>query len=102
MPDIKKHLVRKRSPIHGHGLFTNIAIKKGDLLGRCRVKIIPEPNSHTLWCEDGYFEVLCKLKYINHSEEPNVVYYDDFTVVALRNISVGDELTHCYGEDAWA
>jgi SET domain-containing protein len=28
-----------------------------------------------------------------------VAYYDDLSVVALRNIEPGEELTHHYGED---
>ncbi len=38
------------------------------------------------------------MKYINHSAKPNAVYYDDFTVVALRNIKADEEITHYYGE----
>ena len=42
------------------------------------------------------FEVVCNLKYINHSEKPNVVFYDDLTLVAIRDIKPGEELTHKY------
>jgi SET domain-containing protein len=41
------------------------------------------------------------LKYINHHNAPNVSYYDDLSVVALRDIQAGEELTHDYGEE-WA
>ena len=39
------------------------------------------------------------LRYINHSGDPNAVYYDDFTVVALKDIEKGEELLHDYGWD---
>lgn len=99
MKSLKKHLLRKPSPIHGHGLFTTINIRKGAFIGNCRIQKIKKPNDHALWCEDGFYEVLCKLKYINHSPNPNVVYYDDFTVYALQDIRAGVELTHYYSDE---
>ena len=41
----------------------------------------------------------CDFKYINHSRTPNVAYYDDLTVVALKAIKAGEELLHDYGEE---
>ncbi|MBT4195428.1 MAG: SET domain-containing protein-lysine N-methyltransferase, partial [Gammaproteobacteria bacterium] len=38
-------------------------------------------------------------KYINHSDTPNACYYDDKSVVALRDINQGDEITHNYEAD---
>ncbi len=99
---IKKQLVVKKSTIHGKGLFTTIKVKRGTLLGRCKSKLVKKPSEHTLWLNDGKFaEVSCKLKYINHHKSPNVAYYDDLSVVALRTIQPGEELTHDYG-DEWA
>ncbi|WP_084639091.1 SET domain-containing protein-lysine N-methyltransferase [Haliea salexigens] len=36
---------------------------------------------------------------LNHSNDPNVSYYADLSVVALRDIQAGEELTHHYGDD---
>ena len=46
-------------------------------------------------------EVLCNLKYINHSEDPNACYYDDLSVVALRDIEPHEEITHNYYSNDW-
>jgi hypothetical protein len=55
-----------------------------------------------LWLDDDVLvNVTCDLKYINHSKKPNVAYYDDLSVVALKDIKAGQELTHDYG-DEWA
>ena len=54
---------------------------------------------YTLWVKDKPYEVKCDLRFINHSGEPNAIYYDDFTVVALKDIQKGEELLHDYGWD---
>ena len=100
---MKKQLEVKQSRIHGKGLFATKKIKKGSVLGKCKVKPRNKKKDtfYTLWVDDGEraFDVLCKLKYINHSKTPNVAYCDDFTVVALKTIKPGDELAHDYGDD---
>jgi SET domain-containing protein len=45
--------------------------------------------------------VICDLKYINHCERPNACYYDDLSVVALRDIEAGEEITHDYCCGDW-
>ncbi|HGX93617.1 MAG TPA: SET domain-containing protein-lysine N-methyltransferase [Candidatus Tenderia sp.] len=90
----------KKSAIHGLGLFANKKIKKGELIGEID-KAIPsqEDGPHVLWLSEGDgYRVKGPMKYINHSAKPNAVYYDDFTVVALRNIKADEEITHYYGE----
>ena len=88
------------SGIHGKGLFASTEIAAGTVLGDCRVQAVTEAGLHTLTLEDGsMFDVQCELKYINHSKQPNVSYYDDFSVVALRNIVAGEELLHDYGDE---
>ena len=55
-----------------------------------------------LWLDDEgeeRYRVLCDLRFINHNKRANVAYYDDLTVVALKNIKAGDELFHDYGEE---
>jgi hypothetical protein len=44
-------------------------------------------------------DLLCRLRFINHSKKPNVAYLDNLSVVALRKIRPGDELTHNYGDE---
>jgi hypothetical protein len=100
---IKRKLICQDSHIHGKGLFTTVAIPRHAIIGKCQVRKTTEPNEHTLWIEGDKLkmvDVICKLKYINHSKKPNVAYLNDLDVVALRHIRAGEELTHDYG-DAW-
>lgn len=88
------------SAIHGKGLFANRKIKAGEVLGRCRTKPSTNPGLYTLTLDAGEeVDVVCDLRYINHSPKPNAIYYDDLTVVALRKIKPGEEITHHYGDD---
>lgn len=87
------------SKIHGRGLFATKTIKKGSLLGTCETVKSRSPGEHTLWLDDTPVDVTCELRYINHSKQPNVAYYEDCTVVALRKIRRGEELTHDYGKE---
>ncbi len=86
----------KDSKIHGKGLFSTRDIPKDFVLGKCEVAKTKKPNEYTLWVGKKMLDVCCDFKYINHSSNPNVVYYDDLTVVALKNIKAGEELTHQY------
>ncbi|MEM7396124.1 MAG: SET domain-containing protein, partial [Verrucomicrobiota bacterium] len=89
----------KKSKIHGMGLFADQRIRKGTVIGRCEVRRTRKPGDYTLWLdEETGFDVVCNLRFINHSKKPNVAYYDDFEVVALKNIRAGEELVHDYGE----
>jgi SET domain-containing protein len=90
------------SKIHGRGLFALQAIKKGTLLGYLEGRPTTVDGSYVLWLNDSEgFEVSCNLKYINHSEQPNACYYDDLSVVAIRAIKTGDEITHNYESSDW-
>ena len=97
---MKRKLQVRDSGIHGKGLFTSVDLKAGQLLGMCKTKPSRGASPYTLWPEAGDpVEVTCNLKYINHSSDPNVSYYADLSVVALRDIQAGEELTHHYGDD---
>ena len=54
-------------------------------------------GEHVLWIDyDNGFHVRCDLRFINHSDEPNAVYYDTLEVWALTDIAPGEEITHDY------
>ena len=91
----------KQSKIHGMGLFAKKNIKAGEVLGSVEGKATKRDGPYVLWRDEknGGFKVDCVLKYINHNSRPNACYYDDLTVVALRNIKKNDEITHDYGDD---
>lgn len=90
----------KDSPIHGKGLFAREKIRAGELIGVVKGKPTDMDGPYVLWV-DGIkgFEVSCQLKFINHSDKPNAVYYDTLEVCALRDILVDEEITHDYQSD---
>lgn len=91
----------KESDIHGKGLFAKKNIKAGEILGEVKGKPTKKDGPYVLWMDDARkgFEVSCIFKYINHHNKANACYYDDLTVVALKNIRKGEEITHNYGEE---
>jgi len=90
------------SEIHGRGLFAAAPIAAGTIIGRLKTRKANRDGTYVLWIsETRGVEVICDLKYINHSERPNACYYDDLSVVALRDIAEGEEITHDYGSGDW-
>jgi len=88
------------SKIHGTGLFASRDIKKGELIGEFKCKPTNKDGPHVLWIEENRgYKVLDDFKYINHSNNANAAYYDDFTIMSIKKIKKGDEITHYYGED---
>ncbi len=93
----------KHSPLHGRGLFASQFIPQDTILGY----LATEPadaneleGPYVLWVDDVTpVRVTCDLRFINHSDEPNAVYYDDLSVVALRDIQIGEEIVHNYMGD---
>jgi hypothetical protein len=90
----------KQSPIHGRGLFATECIAAGTILGQLRGQWTEQDGPYVLWIDERRgFEVACDLRFVNHHPEPNAAYFDDLTVVALRDIMPGEEITHDYGGD---
>ena len=97
---MKSKLKVRKSRIHGKGLFAKKAISTDSLLGFCKTKRVRKEGPYVLTLGSGkQVRVTCKFRYINHSKNPNVAYYDDLSVVTLRDIRKGEELTHDYGEE---
>jgi SET domain-containing protein len=85
------------SSIHGKGLFARCYIGAGELIGVLDGVPTSTDGEHVLWInEDNGFHVKCDLRYINHSDEPNAVYFDTLEVCALTDIAPGEEITHDY------
>ena len=85
------------SPIHGKGLFAKTFIPSGTLIGVVQGRPTTTDGDHVLWIDDHTgFQVQCILRYINHSDTPNAVYYDNLDVCAMRDIMAGEEITHNY------
>jgi len=90
------------SPIHGKGVFAHDFIPEGDILGTIQGFRTNGNGAYVLWLDEYHpVRILCKFKYINHSDEPNVVLYDTLEVCAIRDIYPGDEITHDYESGDW-
>jgi len=89
-----------RSSIHGKGVFASRSIREGEVIGKLNARPATRNGHHVLWLsETQKVRVYCPLRYVNHSEDPNAVYYDTLEVVALRDIEKGEEITHDYSGD---
>jgi SET domain-containing protein len=85
------------SPIHGKGLFAKNFIPSGTIIGIAQGWPTTTDGDHVLWIDEYEgIHVQCDLRYINHSDTPNAAYYDNLEVCALRDIQVGEEITHNY------
>jgi hypothetical protein len=72
-------------------------IGTGKLIGVLDVVLTLTDGEHVLWIDESRgFHVQCDLRYINHSEEPNAVYFDTLEVWALTDIAPREEITHDY------
>lgn len=90
------------SAIHGKGLFANTLISAGTVIGWLNGEPSADNGTYVLWISESRgIEVLCDFKYINHADDPNACYYDDLSVVALRDIEPHEEITHNYYSNDW-
>ena len=94
----------RESPLHGRGLFATQLILEDTVIGLLKTETAPNDEldgPYVLWVDgERPVRVTCNMRYINHSGEPNAAYYDDLSVVALRDIQPGEELLHDYMGDA--
>jgi SET domain-containing protein len=101
----------RESKIHGRGLFATSAIAKDEIVavkgGRIvdretlREKIAPLLGSVEIQIDDNLFitpvtdeERELSMLYSNHSCDANIGIRGEITFVAMRDIRVGEELTH--------
>jgi hypothetical protein len=85
------------SAIHGKGLFARHYIKAGEIIGVIDGIPTSTNGEHVLWLDEkSAIQVQCELRFINHSDTPNAVYYDTLEVCALTDIEPGEEITHNY------
>ena len=90
------------SKIHGKGLFADCHIPAGTIIGWLEGIPTKTDGAYVLWIsEREAIEVTCDLRYINHSDNPNACYYDDLSVMALRDIHPQEEITHDYASNDW-
>jgi SET domain-containing protein len=98
----------KQSLIHGMGLFAQRTILEGAQIGLYEGAEVEsdEEGDHVLWIYDEDEEREYGIdgqnetRFVNHCRSANAAFYGE-ELVALRTISVGEEITHDYGE-AWS
>jgi uncharacterized protein len=101
----------RESKIHGRGLFAIaaiakdeiVAVKGGHIVDRktLREKITPRLGPVEIQIDDDLFiapvaddERELSMLYLNHSCDPNLGVRGEITLVAIRDIRAGEELTH--------
>jgi SET domain-containing protein len=96
----------------GRGVFATRRFREGDVIETCPAIAVPDEDVDGL-LRDYVFssqrgKVLLVLGYgmlYNHSGDPNVFTRSAgrlmVDIVALRDIEVGEELTHDYGPEYW-
>lgn len=101
----------RQSKIHGHGLFATadiakdeiVAVKGGHIVDRktLREKITPRLGPVEIQINDDLFvtpvtdeERELSMLYSNHSCDANLGMRGEITLVAMRDIHAGEELTH--------
>lgn len=100
MKDIE-FLIKKKSKIHGFGIFTERAIKKGEKFYVIPTEIISNKNKYG-WAYIGKGKYVCDekvLNWVNHSCDPNTVLLiktNAPALIAKKNISAGEEIVCDY------
>jgi SET domain-containing protein len=111
----------KPSPLHGIGVFSITAIKKGERkifsdhesewieISKEEVDALPQHardlvENHCLFNETHYyvpeygFKIFDLVVYLNHSDQPNLISINDGEFFeAIRDIEAGEELLIDYG-----
>lgn len=106
----------KRSAIHGRGVFLTRSVKKGEkiafLKGSIRRKVnktMKDVLGHPCWVGVGrntWIDPAPPFRFINHSCDPSASILGKVTIVALRSLQAGEELTLDYslieGDPRWS
>ena len=89
-------LIKKKSKIHGYGLFSTEFIPRGSVIGAFSTTPAIYATKFSIWVDDEHLRATNILKYSNHSSTPNAsVSFPD--MIALQDIRPGVEITWEYG-----
>jgi uncharacterized protein len=110
---LEDEIIVKPSGIHGLGLFASKDIRKGTTIMVIEGEVISEEecirreeeenNVYIFWNGDNYIDTSStgKIKYINHNCDYNCEVEErdeeSLYLVAVKNITAGNELTIDYG-----
>lgn len=92
-------LYKKKSKVHGIGLFTDSFIPEGEVIGVFTLGPAIYRTKFSIWLDDDHYRAHGILKYSNHSSSPNAVIIMGIEMVAIQDIKAGKEITWFYGED---
>lgn len=101
---------RKKSNIHGWGLFAEEDISNNDLIEQCTYVLITDrPHTYKAvlpytfaYLEDNHIYTVLPLGYaalLNSSKDPNCTYTIDdnfLTIKTIKDVKIGEELTLKY------
>jgi len=94
---VAKRVYVEESPIHGKGLFAAKRLKAGVSIGRLQGMITEDEGTYVLWLNKHIgLEITNEFRFINHDANPNCAL-TDMEVITLRDIEIGEEITHDYG-----
>jgi len=110
-----KSLTVKKSKIHNLGVFIDESVRKGGRVAYVKGRHIRKRNAtdedaldNPDWVgisKEVWIDPVPPFKYLNHSCKPSVGIRGKITIVALRNLESGDELTIDYstieGDPRW-
>ena len=91
-------LIKKKSKVHGNGLFSTTDIPKGSVIGEFHVVPATYNTKFSIWLDDEHYRATNILKYSNHSSTPNAKL--EFPqLIAKEDIKAGKEIFWAYGSD---
>ncbi len=104
---LRRSIYKKESRISRWGLFTRDVIKESEVVWKLDstekmlteeefFKLAPVEQSFAFRYKDWHILVTDGSIYVNHSCDPNLWWADDETLVASRDIQVGEEITYDY------
>lgn len=93
-------IIRKKSGIHGKGIFAGRNFKKGETVIKWKThKETARKGKNASFVNEKFVLVPMEAR-INHSCNPNT-YLSKFRYTAKRNISQGEEITTDYKKESW-
>jgi SET domain-containing protein len=96
-----KFLIKKKSKVHGFGIFTKKDIKKGERFYVIPTNTISKENKYR-WAYIGKGRYVCDkiiLNWVNHSCDPNTILSiktNTPALIARNNILAGEEIVCDY------
>ena len=99
-------VIVKKSKIHGKGVFASRNFKKGEIVVKWDIsrqltkeevdKLSENEKRYVAYMAGKYILMQPPARYVNHSCDPNCGIKDKMSLVAMKSINVGEEITFDY------